>query len=437
MKYLLLLLNTLLLVSSCAQKKPAGIKESKPATTQKPYGVKVINVDTSVFLINYSGFADAVKAAQTTGKWLMIPANYNVTEKIEIHGNINIGAIDRGRLHDLTKKSEGGTCILLYEGNHTFKNIEFVYTGPAVPPNYNAIQTAQLDITFSNHFYNCKFSGGWYNNYQSSLGHGVSAFYNTRFFAESENIQYYSQSGPKTLIMYNDTLETLLSHCVYSHPINNYDVYGLIILRSGKLAWDSYGTSPIVTTGKNSFQRFKKCRVADTAYSKAWGGGKPMWQLWSTSAPIYIDSCDMAGYEVKGKVYASNSHFFNAGNGETLGSDAELKNCIGSVSVKNEQSITITNCNLRSFGAGLRSNVQISNSSIQSAGVSSHNGNYTKCTFGDFDISVDTAYPNKIVFTDCIFTLPSYKLFRIFKKNTKQANGLTFIRTKLPATYIY
>jgi hypothetical protein len=437
MKNLLLLLSIALFYNACAQTNSGGAKGGKSASTNKQSGVKKVNADTAIFLTNYNRFADAVKAAQATGKWLMLPATYNVTEKIEIRGNIKIGALGKCRLFDLTKKSEAGTCIMLYEGNHTFKNIEFIYPATSAVENYNAVQTAQSDITYHNYFFNCKFSGKWYNNYQSSMGHGISAFYNTRFFAESENIQYYSQSGSKTLILYNDTLETLLSHCVYSHPINNYDLYNVLVLGSGKLAWDSYGTSPTVTTGTNSFQRFRKCRLADTATAKAWGGNKPMWQLWTVSAPIYIDSSDMAGYEVKGKVYATNSHFYNAGNGETLGNSAELKNCTGSVSAKEKGSIIVTNCKLSSFGAGLGSSVQVVNSSIDNIGTASHNGSYTKCIIGNFDLYLDTIQPNKVVFTDCSFTLPSYRLFRIFAKNKKQANGLTFIRTKLPATMVY
>lgn len=432
MKYLLLLLNTLLLLGSCAQTKPAGAKQSKPATTAKSSGPKTTNADTAVYLVNYTRFADAIKAAQATGKWLMIPASYNVSEKIEIHGNIKIGAIGKGRLNDMTKKSEGGSFILLHEGDHTFKNIEFICPGASSPQGYNAVQTAPSDITFHNNFYNCKFSGRWHNNYQSSLGHGISAFYNTRFFAESENIQYFSQSGSKTLILHNDTLETLYSHCVYSHPINNYDVYDVIVLSSGKLAWDSYGTSTTVTTGKNSFQRFKKCRVADTATARMWGS-KPMWRLWTSNAPIYIDSCDLAGYEVAGKVYATNSHFYNAGNGSALGGGAELINCTGDVSVREAQSISITNCKINNLGAAPRSYVRAVNSSIYSVAVASHTGTYTKCAIGDFDLYLDSTFPNKIVFTDCTIKLPSYKLFRVVSKYKNQQKGLTFIRTPLPA----
>lgn len=182
---------------------------------------------------------------------------------------------------------------------------------------------------------------------------------NSRFQNSYHNIAYFSQDGNnKYLHLRNVVLETDSSHNIYTHPSVSLHYDSVVSLRSGKLFQHQYSG-----TGNGGYNTAKY-----SVFNRVDGKAAFEMTTLANESPVVITNSNIGPYVTGGippaLVYATNSHFFNAGNGIFL--RGVLDSCTGGVWSAWGYELQVKNSSLKEFsfrGGGISAfeNTTISN----------------------------------------------------------------------------
>lgn len=252
---------------------------------------------------------------------------------IEIDGDLEV----KGQ--GVTITSINKNLFVLGHGKHVFRNFNVVQTRP----DGIAFFTRQFaNLIWDNQFYKINIDGGG-DGYASSRG-GTATEWASSYFQDciikvkSIGISVFSQDGPyKNLHLNRVQISTDTTHCIYVHPNVSLAFDSLFIIKAGKLAMHQYSGSGI-GYGTARYSHFKKVYTNGYAFEM------------TTLADGYIDidSSQIAPYVTMGipaaKVWATNTKFYNAGNGILL--RGTLFGCSGGTWSPPNDTLRLVNCRL-------------------------------------------------------------------------------------------
>ncbi|MGL4184197.1 MAG: hypothetical protein ACRCR4_00310, partial [Thiotrichaceae bacterium] len=301
-------------------------------------------------------FQQFVDSAAKAGLVAYIDKSVTPAATVQIPSNITIESDTNATISNIHK-----TLFQLSKatGRQIFKGLRIIQ---------DSIGTAFSRITFSASFYdslhNIQVQGGL-GAYESSRGGtesqmAVTAMRNCEFDNSYINISVFSQDGPyRALHLYNVQLKAKTSHNIYVHPATSLWYDSVACISAGKLMQHQYSGS------LNGGYKTGKYSVFNRVYS-----GKAPFEMTSLAneSPVIITNSSLAPYVTANippaLVHATNSHFFNAGNGIFL--RGVLDSCTGGVWSAWGYELAVKNSNLKEFsfrGGGISAfdNTTISN----------------------------------------------------------------------------
>lgn len=289
-----------------------GHSQEKQKRTKRTNGNQSSNpLYWSKFKGSFQNFID-----NAIGGVAIIDKPLNISESIAINGDIEID----GKGNTIT--SNATYLFQLGTGKHVIQNINIQQN------TWNACAFYTIPVSntkWTNTLTNISVDGGKFA-YQASRGMGVkSIIENCRFFVAGIAIQVYSQDGNENeLILRHVTLKTDSSHHIYIHPNVSVDYYDVTTL--GRPLSQNQFSSGNIGYYTSNYARYKK--VSSKEISAMWNVA-PV----KDSGYTIMDSVDMAPYTIMGvkpaKVKATNSRFYNGGNGAML--RGEITNCTGEI----------------------------------------------------------------------------------------------------------
>jgi len=270
----------------------------------------------SNFTGTFQQFIDSAIASKQTA---YIDKDVTPLNTVSIDGDITL--IGNG----CTVTSINKTAFVLGAGKHTFKNFNIIQT----KPDGIAFFTKQIaGILWTNYVQNVNIDGGG-EGYSSSRGGNDTSWAGTTIEnsiikVRSGGIGVFSQDGPyKYLHLKNVQIQTDTTHNIYVHPnVSLYfdSVASLGVKMEGKLMMHQH------SGGNPQFYNSAKYSV----FKKVYCNGEMFEMTNPKSGYVQIDSSEIAPYVAWGgvaKVWATNSRFYNAGNGIFL--SGTLYNCSG------------------------------------------------------------------------------------------------------------
>lgn len=228
--------------------------------------------------------------------------------------------------------------------------------------------------------------GGLYDEKQDSIvAWSGTNILNSTFNVRGIAIQVYSQDGPcKYLHMRNVQMSTSESHNIYAHPNVSLRFDSVVSVKAGKLAMHHF-------SGGNE-QFYYTARYLEMNRVSAPSGGA--WEMINPkSGYIIIHNSNMGPYTAVGAntpwVYATNSTFYNAGNGVML--TGKLVNCSGSVWSGGKQPLVIeggnyTEISFRPGGTIKASKANITYLLLSDRG-NAFEGEFDNCSIGEIQDS--------------------------------------------------
>lgn len=228
--------------------------------------------------------------------------------------------------------------------------------------------------------------GGLYDEKQDSvLQWSGTNIINSTFKVRYIAIAIFSQDGPcKYLHMRNVQMSTDESHNIYAHPNVSLRFDSVVSVKAGKLALHHFsgGNSEFYYTA-----RYLEMNRISAPSKAAWEMVNPK------KGYIQISNSNIGPYTTMGVnvpwVYATNSTFYNAGNGVML--SGKLINCSGSAWSGGRQPLYIeggnfTELNFRPGGTIRAHNVSIDYLLLSDRGQP-FDGEFDQCTIGEIQDS--------------------------------------------------
>lgn len=407
-------------------------------------GVQMIPtaVEKVLYLKDFKDPLVAMNTAIAEGVYLLIDtmtlSNDCIPEKHQLFAGLKVRGIDGKRgviITNFRYKADIELFGLRVTDTCHFDNIDFVCGTQTESRGGSCIQTEQGLAKYYIKFTNCRWLGDWRFDIQSSQGDSTSILElnNCQLYAYFNCIQFYAQTGAKTILMDNVSLRSTVSHCYYGGPGVNAYFNKVTILGSGKRGVDF--RSDIILPFSSKFQIFKNCGNAPgaVALDAGYGSGTlpPQWHLWGQGTPmVIVDSCNLAAGDWQGNFNISNSNLYNAGNGTAIyDGSASLNNCTGEITATGKMNITNSNIGIIAInGADLQVNNSIVNLGNRFR-PDFFKASFTKCNIGEFDLSATNF---KIKFDNCNFG-NQYKAIRLFGGSK---DDIEFIGNSYPiATY--
>jgi len=361
-----------------------------------------------------------------------IPEQHQLFAKLKVRGiNGKRGVI----VTNFRNKADIELFSLRVTDTCHFDNIDFVCGTQTETRGGSCIQTEQGLSKYYIRFSNCRWLGDWRFNIQSSQGDSTSVIdlKNCELNAYFNCIQFYAQTGAKTILMDNVTMQSLISHCYYGGPGVNTYWNRVIVKGSGKRGVDFRSDNIYPFAAK--FQIFKNCGNAPGAVSldKEYGGGTaaPQWHLWGQGVPtVIVDSCQLPAGDWQGNFAISNTTMINGGNGTNVWGNATYNNCRGEITSSGKTVITNSAATIKVMSGA---DITCTNSSIglYHPFPSTHWKAYFKsCNIADFEIKAEAS---DVTFDGCRFGFGQYTGIRAF---SSPVDGIRFIGDSYPiATY--
>jgi hypothetical protein len=273
-------------------------------------------------------FNDFIQQAIRNKTTAVIDKDFSTSETITIDGDITV----KGTGITITTNSKN--LFILGAGNHVFSDFNIIQNNNEAATFFTK---QEAGILWNNTLRNIQLTGGQ-DGYLSSRGGRYDAASDSVLQWSGTTIEncivkvkggiaisIFSQDGPcKYLHMRNVQMGTDVTHNLYIHPNVSMRFDSVVSLYAGKLAMHHYsgGNKQFYFTARY----FEMKRVSSLNKSN-WEMVRPR------SGYIQITDCDIAPYTTLGidvpTVNATNSRFYNAGNGAML--SGKLINCSGTV----------------------------------------------------------------------------------------------------------
>lgn len=273
-------------------------------------------------------FNDFIQQAVRNKTTAVIDKDFSTSETVTVDGDITI----KGTGVTITTNSKN--LFVLGSGNHVFSDFNIVQNNNEAATFFTKQESG---ILWNNTLRNMQITGGQ-DGYLSSRGGRYDAATDSVLQWSGTTIEncvikvkggmaisVFSQDGPcKYLHMRNVQMGTDVTHNVYLHPNVSIRFDSVVSLYAGKLAMHHYsgGNPQFYYTA-----RYVEMKRVSSLKNSNWEMVRPR------TGYIQITDCDIAPYTTMDidvpYVYATNSRFYNAGNGAQL--SGVLNNCSGEI----------------------------------------------------------------------------------------------------------
>lgn len=327
-------------------------------------------------------FNDFIQQAIRNKTTAVIDKDFSTSETVTIDGDITV----KGTGITITTNSKN--LFILGAGNHVFSDFNIIQNNNEAATFFTKPEGG---ILWNNTLRNIQLTGGQ-DGYLSSRGGRYDAATDSVLQWSGTTIEncivkvkggiaisVFSQDGPcKYLHMRNVQMGTDVTHNLYIHPNVSMRFDSVVSLYAGKLAMHHFsgGNEQFYYTARY----FEMKRVSSQKNSN-WEMVRPR------NGYIQITDCDIAPFTTMGvdvpHVYATNSRFYNAGNGAQL--SGVLNNCSGEIwSGGGTRILEVNGGKFSEVSFRNGGSMQINNASIDYVFVADrgHNfeGSFTNCT---------------------------------------------------------
>lgn len=304
-----------------------GLMATLGCAAQRNKKSKVANANAGELLwSNYRGsFTQFIQQAIRQNAVAIVDKDVTPPEPVTIEGNLTLKGTG------ITIYNQHKQLFVVGSGVHHFSHFT-VQQSHAEGSAF--LSNTQPKLVWTNTLDDVHINGGQYG-YNSSRGglydekqDSVLAWSGTTILNSTFNVRYiaiavFSQDGPcKYLHMRNVQMSTSESHNLYIHPNVSMRFDSVASIKAGKLAMHHF-------SGGNE-QFYYTARYLEM--NRVTAPSKAAWEMINPkSGYIMINNSNMGPYTAVGAntpwVYATNSTFYNAGNGVML--SGKLINCSG------------------------------------------------------------------------------------------------------------
>jgi hypothetical protein len=327
-------------------------------------------------------FNDFIQQAIRNKTTAVIDKDFSTNETITVDGDL----IVKGTGITITTNSKN--LFILGAGNHVFSDFNIVQNNAEAATFFTKQESG---ILWNNTLRNMQITGGQ-DGYLSSRGGRYDAATDSVLQWSGTTIEnciikvkggiaisVFSQDGPcKFLHMRNVQMGTDVTHNLYIHPNVSMRFDSVVSLYAGKLAMHHFsgGNEQFYYTARY----FEMKRVSSLKNSN-WEMVRPR------TGYIQITDCDIAPFTTMGVdvpyVYATNSRFYNAGNGAQL--SGVLNNCSGEIwSGSGSKTLEVNGGNFSEVSFRNGGSIKINNATIDYVFVADRGqnfeGSFTNCT---------------------------------------------------------